>query len=82
MPKHKCEQHQFSLSQLETPTYLFHVISIEVITALAAIDASTLGINAVLAEPEPARGFGAIRGSNYSRGEAVRPNSSSGAQKP
>ena len=82
MHKHKCEQHQFSLSQLETPTYLFHVISIEVITALAAIDASTLGINAVLAEPEPARGFGAIRGSNYSRGEAMQPNSFSGAQKP
>lgn len=62
-------------------TNLFHIISVKVITGLAAINASTLGVNTVLAEPEPARGFGAVGGAN-SGGEAEPPNTFLCAQKP
>lgn len=62
-------------------TNLLHIISVEVITALAAINASTFCINTVLPEPEPARGSGAVGGAN-SRGETEPPNTFFYAQKP
>lgn len=79
---HTYNQHKYEQNLSQTSvTNLFHIVPIKIITSLAAINASTLGINTILAKPEPACGFGAVGGSN-SEGEAEPPGSLSGAQKP